>query len=137
MISCEQRLEYLAFANRVLDVNFEPDPTKNVWLTRLNEDGTIAAVVVYSDFSVHNCEMSVASDGGSTWATRDFLGVCYRYPFNQLGKRRVTAVVESRNTASLRMCRKLGHVEEACLKHWFGADDGIVMRMLKEECKWL
>lgn len=137
MIDFAQKPEYLAFANRVLSVQFEGDPTKNVWLTRLDASGDILAVVVYSNFSVHNCEMSVASNGKANWATREFLGVCYRYPFNQLGKRRVTAVVSDKNTASLRMCKKLGHVEEARLKCWFGDQDGIVMRMLKEECKWL
>lgn len=137
MISHEQRPEFLEFANRVLDVHFLPDPSLNVWITRLNADGSISAVVVYSKFGAYNCEMSVASDGCSIWATREFLGVCYRYPFKQMKLRRVTAVVQDDNHASLTMCRKLGHIEEGRLKHWFGRHDGIVMRMLREECKWL
>lgn len=137
MISHTQNPEFLVWANRVLDVEFKPDPNTTVWITRLNANGSISAVVVYSDFREFNCEMSVASDGKSTWATREFLGVCYRYPFNQMKMRRVTAVVQDDNSASLRMCRKLGHVEEARLTNWFGEHDGIVMRMLREECKWL
>lgn len=137
MISHEQRAEYLEFANRVLKVEFRPDPNTTVWITRLNSDGSISAVVVFNDFRTHNCEMSVASDGKSIWATRDFLGVCYRYAFKQMELRRVTAVVQDDNDASLVMCRKLGHVEEGRLKNWFGDHDGVVMRMLREECKWL
>ncbi len=135
MIVHEQNSEYLAWANAVLGVNF--DPGLCAFITRLNCDGSISAVVVFNMCTTYNVEMSVASDGKSRWATKDFLGVCYRYAFNQLGLRRVTAVVEDDNEASLRMCRKLGHVEEGRLSHWFGDKHGIVMRMLKEECKWI
>ena len=137
MISHAQNPEFLAWANDVLQVEFRPDPATTVWITRLNSDGSVAAVVVFSDFRTHNCEMSVASNGRARWATREFLGVCYRYAFKQMEMRRVTAVVEDGNEKSLTMCRKLGHVEEGRLRCWFGERDGIVMRMLKEECKWL
>lgn len=137
MISHAQDPRFLEWANQVLAVEFMPNPATTVWITRLNADGGIAAVVVFSDFRTHNCEMSVASDGRARWATRDFLGVCYRYAFKQMEMRRVTAVVEEDNEKSLAMCRKLGHIEEGRLRCWFGAKDGIVMRMLKEECKWL
>lgn len=135
VIDHTQKLEYIDFANRVLDVDF--DPAQCAWIAALNEDGTIAAVTVFNFVTTYNCEMSVASDGGRRWASRAFLGTCYRYAFRQLGLVRVTAVVEEDNTTSLTMCRKLGHVEEARLKNWFGTKDGVVMRMLKGECKWL
>lgn len=137
MISHEQNPDYLAWASKVLDVEYRPDPNTTVWMTRLNEDGSVAAVVIFTDFRTHNCEMSVASDGKSMWATREFLGRCYRYAFNQMKMRRVTAIVEDGNKKSLAMCRKLGHVEEGRLCCWFGQKDGIVMRMLREECKWI
>lgn len=135
MISHAQNPAYLEFANRVLGVNF--DPSQAAWLTALNGDGTPAAVTVFSRFSPHDCEMSIASDGRRRWASRAFLGTCYRYAFNQLKLRRVTAVVQDDNEKSLIMLNKLGHVEEARLKHWFGDHDGIVMRLLRAECKWL
>lgn len=135
MISHAQNPEYLAWANDVLQVEF--DPALCVWLTKLDADGHISAVVVYNMCTKYNIEMSVASDGRRRWASKEFLGCCYRYAFNQLGLRRVTALVEDGNEKSLSMCRKLGHVEEARLAGWFGAKDGIVMRMLKEECVWI
>lgn len=135
MIIFEQRLEYLDFANRVLGVDFTPGMI--TWITKLAPDGSIAAVVVFNFVTTYNCEMSVASNGRARWAMRDFLSHCYGYAFNQLGLVRVTAVVEDDNEKSLTMCRKLGHVEEARLKNWFGTKDGVVMRMLKEECKWI
>lgn len=135
MISHEQNPAYLFWANDVLGVDF--DPAQTAWITNLNGDGTPAAVCVFNFVTTYNCEMSVASDRRARWATRGFLGVCYRYAFVQLGLVRVTAVVEDDNKESLRMCRKLGHVEEARLQCWFGEKDGIVMRMLKGECKWI
>lgn len=135
VITTEQHLALLAYANQVLGVQF--DPAQCAWISQLHDDGSIAAVVVYSRFSVHNVEMSIATDGRRSWATRAFLRACYRYVFVQMQKTRITVVIEEDNEKSLAMCRKLGHVEEGRLKCWFGSKDGIVMRMLKEECKWL
>lgn len=135
MIITEQIPVLLEFANRVLDVRF--DPVQCTWISQIDDDGRIVAVVVYSRFSTHNCEMSIATDEQRTWANRAFLRACYRYVFGQLNKTRITVVIEEDNEKSLVMCRKLGHVEEGRLKCWFGAKDGIVMRMLRSECKWL
>lgn len=135
MISHEQNIEYLAWANEVLGSNFIP--TQSAWITRLMEDGAIAAVVIFNMFTEHNVEISVATDRTGKGATRDFIAVCYRYAFIQCKKRRVTFIVEVGNDLSLRMARKLGHAEEARLIGWFGKNDGIVFRMLREECRWI
>lgn len=135
MITFAQDSALLAFANAVLGVRF--DPAQSSWISNLHEDGSPSAVVVYTRFSTHNCEMSIATDGSRKWATREFLRQCYRYPFIQMGLCRVTGVVEDGNERALRLNRALGHVEEARLKAWFGDKDGIVFRLLKDECKWL
>lgn len=134
MISCEQNPAWLEFANKVLGVGF--DVAQAVWITHLVDDKPVA-VAVYNRFSAYNCEMSIATDGGRRWASRAFLRSCYLYPFVQLGLKRVSAVVEEKNTKSLTLCRKLGHAEEARLMAWFGEQDGILFRMMKEDCKWL
>jgi hypothetical protein len=134
LICLEQKIEYLEFANRILDVKF--DPTQSTWITHLNED-EILAVTVYTRFSKYNCEMSIATSGKRNWASRFFLRACYSYPFIQLGMTRVTAVVEEDNEKSLKMCKQLGYVEEGRLKSWFGEKDGILFRMTKGESKWL
>lgn len=135
MICHEQRPEFLAWANDILGVEF--DSAFCVWITRLDAQEEILAVVVYNMCTTYNIEMSIASNGSGRWASKEFLGVCYRYAFNQLKLRRVTAIIEDGNEKSLVMCRKLGHIEEGRLRCWFGDNDGIVMRMLREECKWL
>lgn len=135
MISHEQNPEYLKWANDVLGVKFEPHSC--TWITRLNKEGQITAVAVYNMGTEFNIEMSVASDKSGRCVSREFLAVAYRYPFNQLKLRRVTAIVKDGDSKTLEIARKLGHVYEATLKGWFGDRDGIVMRMLREECKWL
>ncbi len=135
MISCEQKPEYLEWANRVLDVEFDPNLT--AWMTMLGANGEPVAVVVFNFFTTHNCEMSIATNGAKKWATKGFLRTCYRYAFVQLNLSRVTSVVEEDNADSIRLASKIGHVHEATLKCWFGEKDGIVMRMLRSECRWL
>jgi RimJ/RimL family protein N-acetyltransferase len=134
-ITTAQEPAWLGWAASVLNVKF--DAAQSSWITRLNDDGTPCAVVVYTRFSPHNCEMSIATDGGSRWASREFIGVCYRYPFKQLGLSRISIVIEEDNTRSLNLARKLGHVQEGILQQWFGTKNGVLMRMLANECRWV
>ena len=135
LIVFDQDCSLLAFASQVLQVDYKPEQC--AWISRLNDDGSPLVVVVFDRFSPFNCEMSIASDGTKRWYSRAFVSTCYRYAFNQMGLRRITVVVEEDNFKSLKMCRQLGHVQEAVLKEWFGDKDGIAMRMTKKECKWL
>lgn len=135
MISHEQKPEYLAFAEKELDT--EIDPETSAWMTRLNADGSISAVVVFRNFSESNCEMLIASDGRSRWATREFIGTCYRYAFNQMGVDRVTVIIERDNEKSIRLCRRIGHLVEGILRKWSEGKDAVIMGMTREECKWL
>ncbi len=134
MIVFEQSPVLLDWAAKVLKVNFFP--AQCAWLTAVSGD-EIQAVVIYHQISPFNCEMSVASNGKKRWFSRQSANVWFGYPFRQMNMYRVTAVAEQDNFQSVNMLRKLGFVEEATLKNWFGNKDGIVFRMLKEECKWL
>ncbi len=133
MIVTDQDPRLLQFASDVLRVRF--DPAQSAWISSVDEE--VEAVVVFTRFSPFNCEMSIATNGKKRWARREFIRACYRYPFVQRGLARITVVIEDGNEPSLSLCRKLGHVEEGTLKSWFGPKDGIVMRMLKSECKYL
>lgn len=134
MISYDQNIAWLEFANSVLKVTFNARDC--VWISHLS-DGNPIAVVVYSRFSPYNCEMSIATNGAKNWASRQFLRACYTYPFIQMGMFRITAAVEEQNTKSIKMLQQLGHVEEARLAAWFGTQDALLFRMKKEECKWI
>ncbi len=136
MISYEQKPEYLEWANEVLKVKYPTDPSRTVWITKLL-DGAIQAVAVYTNFTQHNCEISLATDEKARWATRGFIATCYRYAFKQMKLCRVTVVIDEQNHKSLKLCEKLGHTKEGLLLNWFGSKNGIAMRMLDSECKWI
>ena len=136
IIDFEQRPEYFQFASRVLEVEYEyGDDCKAI--AHLYDDGTIAAVAIYTNFHEWDLEMSIASDGGRKWLCRRFLRAAFGYPFKMLQLRRVTGIVEEDNAAALDMDQRLGFVKEGRLRKWFGDKDGIVFGMLAEECKWL
>ena len=135
MIAFTQNPEQLEWASRILNVKYDPNLCS--WLSELSEDGETRAVVVFTRFTPYNCEMSVASDGSSKWFSSRAARAWFGYPFNQLRVNRVTAVAEQFNERSISMLRKLGFVEEGTLKQWFGQQDGIVFRMLKDECTWI
>ena len=125
----------LQFANAVLEVNFLPEECR--WIGSVTEDMQIMGVVVYSRWTKHNCEMSAASVT-PRFMTRAFLREVFGYPLNELGMARVTAVVEADNHKALNMNRGLGFKDEGILRNWYGEGrDGVVMGMLKDECKWL
>ena len=133
-VSIEQRTEYLDFINRVLDVKFVAGQA--ITIASLSNDGEILGVVVFNNFTEHNCELSVASVS-PRFLSKSLLRAVFHYPFETAGKSRITAIIEDGNEAALTLDRRLGFVEEARLKGWYGDKDGIVLRMLREECNVL
>ncbi|MEY2654268.1 MAG: Burkholderia virus Bcepmigl [Pseudomonadota bacterium] len=136
MVTTEQDPKFFEWANTILKTVYAPGPGCKV-LSNVAADGAIRAVVIYSRFSKANCEMSVASDGSGHWVTREFWRAAFGYPFLQCGLVRVTAIVEHDNEAALKMDFRLGFVQEGRIRLWTGEKDGIVLGMLKSECRWI
>jgi RimJ/RimL family protein N-acetyltransferase len=134
MVSIEQKQEYFDFINEILDVRFEPGAA--VCIASLDTNGDILGVAVFTRFMTHNCELSAASVS-PRFLTRQFLDVLFHYAFITAGKRRITAVIEDGNINALKMDKRLGFIEEGRLKGWYGEKDGLILRMLREECRWL
>jgi RimJ/RimL family protein N-acetyltransferase len=119
---------------RIPNNRFRADATA-IGITR---DGEISGVVVFDNFTVGSCCVSVASDGSRRWITRELLIRVFAYPFIQLGYRRLTALVAASNADSLNFCRAFGWTREGVLRR--GAPDGddlVVFGMLREECRYL
>ena len=82
--------------------------------------------------------MHIAAVPGRRWMTRDFLRVAFRYPFWQLGCRRVTGYVPASNADALRFDLHLGFVQEGRMREALpDGEDVIVLGMLRNECRWL
>jgi RimJ/RimL family protein N-acetyltransferase len=132
-ISIEQKQEYFDFINTILGVRF--DPAQSICIASLNS-GKLLGVVVFSRFMEFNCELSVASISPK-FLTRKFLNVLFHYAFITAGKHRITAVIEDGNINALDMDKRLGFIEEGRLKGWYGEKDGLILRMLRDECRWI
>ncbi len=104
----------------------------------LERDGELLAVVVFNLFSGADIAMHIAAVPGRRWMTRDFLRVAFRYPFNQLGCRRVTGYVPASNADALRFDLHLGFQREGLLREAMDTgEDVIVLGMLRRECRFL
>lgn len=103
--------------------------------------GKLVGGVVYDRFGeTHghaNIFMSAAMDH-PRWARRSVLHRLFAYPFIQLGCRRMTTVTTPDNQAAIKADLAMGFQIEGVLRCMFPGDvDGIVLGMLREECRYL
>lgn len=133
-----QDARLVEWASERLQVKYDPAMVRT--LASIDESG-ILCVVLYSNFSARNCEMSIASASPS-WCSRRFLRAAFSYPFITLNLRRVVFITGSDNRKTIDLCERLGAKREGLLRNWFdGADgygtDGIIYGLLREECIWI
>lgn len=98
----------------------------------------IVAGVTYQDFNGVNVICEIAARPRALWAREPVLRQIFGFPFLVLGCHRITIGIEDRNELSLRLCRRLGFVEEARLQA-AASDRGdvVVLRLFREECRWI
>lgn len=102
----------------------------------LESDGDLVSGVVYNFYTGPDIAMHVVGVG-PTWLSRSYLRAAFKYPFVQLGCRRVTGYVPASNSRAQRFDEHLGFQREGLLRHALPDDDVIVYGMLREECRWL
>ncbi len=103
----------------------------------LERDGALQAVVVYNLWSGADIAMHIAAVPGRRWMTRDFLRAVFRYPFVQLGCRRVTGYVPASNSDALRFDLHLGFRREGLMREALeNGEDVVILGMLERECRW-
>lgn len=95
----------------------------------------IAGASFFRDNGI-NCEVAFASED-PRWLNRESLRLLFEYPFRQLKLRRLTAIADSGNHASLKLIEALGFTQEATLLRATEDGDLIVFRLLAEDCRWL
>lgn len=100
-------------------------------------DEHIVAGVTFTQWTGANIFVAVAVEDKRA-VSREFLFFCFWYAFEQLQCRRVTALVDESNSASVSAIEHLGFEREATLEHAAPNGDVIVYRMMIEEGrKWL
>lgn len=111
------------------------DPRLTWGISVICDDG--CATVLYNEY-YPGIDIRVHAAGEGTWLNRTTLDIFFGWPFRDLGLRRVSAVAAKKNHKSRNLIKKLGFVEEGCVRK--GAENGdnlILFGILKEECRWL
>lgn len=101
----------------------------------VEQDGKLVSGFVLTDFNGVNGWVHIATDVA---LSRHFLWVGFDYIFNHCKCQRISGWVEASNTEALKLDLHLGYTVEAILKG--AARDGgdvYVLRMFKDECRWL
>jgi RimJ/RimL family protein N-acetyltransferase len=114
--------------------SFGPCAALGVW----NGSEIMAAMVVYGySRRKGQCHIAMAADNPK-WATKSVIAALLKYPFLQLGCRRVTTYTASKNERALRFNRGIGFKQEGVMRWGYGDDDCVIMGLLREEAdRWL
>jgi RimJ/RimL family protein N-acetyltransferase len=121
----------------VSHVQGQPIPWGNFTaLALVSDEGYFKAGVVYNNFEHANVCGHIAIWPGAR-LTPSFLRAMFDYPFNQLDKERITALVARKNRKAMKFVQKLGFKYEGCLRKYFGREDMMLYGMLRGECQFL
>lgn len=99
--------------------------------------GYLVAGVVYNNWSGAGVCAHIGAVPGARWMTREFLHAIFDYPFNQCGRRRLTALVARKNKRARKFVEHLGFRHEGVVRHALPNDDWILYGMLRDECRYL
>lgn len=96
--------------------------------------GRLVAGASFRDWNGVSIEGQIAADRP---LTRGLLFAIFDYPFRQLGARKIVATTSADHIRSIRLLRRLGFVEEACLRDAAPGGDLIIYTMRREACRFL
>jgi RimJ/RimL family protein N-acetyltransferase len=133
-IDVKQDHFYIWWASQRLNgLEFPKDAKTIAVKANAGMDSPILAVIVFSRWTPHNVELSIATDGCAKWYSRRLLDFVLHYAFQQCGKARITACVELGTSKSIRLCDALFR-REGQLQNWFGKDrHGVVYGWTEDE----
>lgn len=101
-----------------------------------SDEGWIAGVI-YDSWNGRSLCMHVAAVPGARWMTKDYLQVCFAYPFLQLGCSKLIGLVGEGNMQARKFDEHLGFVLEATLEDAHPDGKLLVYTMTKEQCRWI
>jgi hypothetical protein len=104
----------------------------------IEKDGVLQVGIMYDGWTGVNGSVMMHSRCDNPKATsKKFYWMIFDYPFNQLKVRRCTVMVHIENHHAIEINKRLGFSYEATLKDYFPDGDAIIMKMTREECKWI
>ena len=99
------------------------------------QDGEIIGGAVINGYTQGMCSIHCAGVGH--WLSFDFLTSIFNYAFNQLGCNAVVNIVDAMNTKSVRFTKHLGFTEVHRIRGGCGESDGIILELLKKDCRYI
>lgn len=102
-----------------------------------DENGELIAGVVYDGYSPGSRISMHCAGIGKRWLTKQFLWMCFDFPFNQAGVKVIINPVASTDEESIRFTEHCGFKKMCVIKDGCGYADMIVYALHRDECKWL
>lgn len=103
----------------------------------LEKDGELIAGVMFDNCTGRSVQMHVAAIPGRRWMTKEYLRVCFDYPFRQLGVCKIIGLVDSTNQDAMRFDLHLGFIEEAVIKDAGKHGDLHILSMTRQQCRFI
>jgi RimJ/RimL family protein N-acetyltransferase len=101
------------------------------------QNGSIIAGVLFDDWNGATIRMHVAAEEGKRWMTKEYLRVCFYYPFVQLKVHKIIGLVCSSNMQARKFDEHLGFVREATISGATSKGDLLIYTMTREQCRFL
>jgi RimJ/RimL family protein N-acetyltransferase len=102
----------------------------------LEEDGKLIAGVLFDHYNKASIAMHVAAEG-KRWMTREYLHLCFWYPFDQLKVKKIIGLVDESNLQARKFDEHLGFTLEATIKDACIGGDLLIYTLTKEKCRFL
>ena len=102
----------------------------------IEKDGELIAGVLFDQYNGSSACMHVAAVPGKRWMTREYLKVCFDYPFRQLKLKKLIGLVDSTNKEGLAFDIHLGFVTEAVIKDASKYGDLHILTMTPAQCRF-
>lgn len=102
----------------------------------LVEHGQLIAGVLYDGYNGASIQMHVGAIG-KRWMTKEYLWMCFHYPFEQLKVKKIIGLVGSGNEKAIAFDEHLGFQLEHSIEDAHRDGALLVYTMTREQCRFL
>ena len=114
------------------------NPIGDTTISRYDNDGDCMGGALFRDYTGRGGSTCVHFAGfHPRWICKDLLFVCFDYPFNQLGVKKMFAQVPMSNETSLKLCRHFGWKPEQVIEDVYPDGDMQLFSMYRADCRFL
>ena len=107
----------------------EINPVQSRFVYNMTDKGEIAGVFFFDSNDSGNC-FAISHGFRPRWCTKALIMAAYNLAFNELGNKRITALVDAKNIDAIKLNLRLGFKVEGALQD-YGSGIGLVMGLLK------